>query len=189
MAPPPLALRLSHSLTPSGALVPHPRPADPPAGNRYAMLAWGATALAAFAFAFWLGARRRQAPVRAALLPDAMPAATPGPELEAAQRAHAEALEALAGELEARDLEIHHLRKEVADWQDAWRLAKPKLAEQQRSIERLESELASARVAIASMRRYVDELERQRGATEGSEFAEHVDAWIARFMRPVGAPE
>src|SRR5262249_59904054 len=99
---------------------------------------------------------------------------------ESALTPEQEALERMAEALEDRNLEVQSLGREIEDWQDHWRLAQPRLAEQEAAIEELKGELAVARSTVAGMRRYVGELRRQ-GVEMDAHFSDEVDAWVARF--------
>jgi hypothetical protein len=200
-----LHLRMSLALsapTTTGNAVPSPI-APPSAGVRPALLLASAL-LAAFGVAFWLGSLARRHAARgsqaqlaalrerveprfdasAANSPALMARAEMAPADAQALAAERAAADRLAEALEARELEVQLLQQEIADWQDAWRMAKPRLAEQGETIERMETELAAARSTVAGLRRYVNELQRQRGTDSDSRFSDDVDAWIARFLKP-----
>lgn len=175
----PLHLRLSPRLAQE------PR-APAPTPSSILPLALGAAALCAFAVAFRAGAALRRQRAEAGAAADPCAAADPVPAL--ADAGPDDTIEILAAELEAREAEVSRLRKEIEDWQDAWRLAKPRLTEQQQTIEDLQAELAAARSVVSGLRRYVAELQQARAGHAETRFADEVDAWIARFMRPAPPP-
>jgi hypothetical protein len=161
-----------------------------------AALALASAALVAGGAAFLLGsaARSRRAAaqrrVELALAPRIEPSferAEPSPPMaddENVQTPEEAALARMAEALEERDLEVQSLGREIENWQEQWRVAAPRLADQEATIAELKGELAAARSTVAGMRRYVGELRRQGVATNAS-FTDDIDAWVARFSNNI----
>jgi len=132
-------------------------------------------------------ARRRIGVALAPRIEPSLERAEPSPTMaddENVQTPEEAALARMAEALEERDLEAQSLAREIESWQDQWRVAAPRLADQEATIAELKGELAAARTTVAGMRRYVGELRCQGVATNAS-FTDDIDAWVARFSNNI----